>query len=488
MRKLFIFLIILLLNQFFISLSFDIFPDWYSQDLIIGRKIDSADFNNDNYIDLIVLDGGLYPINSYTYLKIFINYKGNFEQTPSWISDNNQKINSFAVGDYNNDNYPDIAVQELRNKLILYQNNNFSFHIDQVIKLKDRANFLSAFDERTIKFADVNNDNWLDIVFMLDYQIAILYNDNGNFSLSNTYFLNCEQWGKGFANSIDLGDFDNDGDLDLAISFITSPLGGKPGVYIYENINGTFSCPSIWSTSLYGQVAWVNLNNDDFVDLAIDSYVFANLKGEISSKITSGHRGPYAFYCDFDNDNYDEIINALNGKNTIFDNKKGSIDAKPIWYSYESYRTGSITCADFNNDQLQDFACANFNSYLIYQPCPITLHINKGKISPSGPPQIIAFGYFPITYKNKINLYIYAIIEDPRGIKDIKSVELLYENIHTNLFLNNINNSNVFLLSLDISKNHTISNLLLKLEIKDYENFTVYGGSSYYVHNNYFNF
>ena len=156
------------------------------------------------------------------------------------------------------------------------------------------------------------------------------------------------------SSSVAWGDYDRDGDQDLAIMGISSTLGIV--TRLYENDNGVFvnSNPGIFDLRYEGDLIWVDYNKDGFLDIIVSGLnvndvptttIYENIDGQtfvqstdlnlpnlFSTSIDSG---------DLDNDgDIDFVINGLkivNGSN--------------VWKKYIYIREGDsfILEEDYNN-------------------------------------------------------------------------------------------------------------------------------------------
>jgi hypothetical protein len=156
------------------------------------------------------------------------------------------------------------------------------------------------------------------------------------------------------SSSVAWGDYDRDGDQDLAIMGVSSTLGIV--TRLYENDNGVFvnSNPGIFDLRYEGDLIWVDYNKDGFLDIIVSGLnvndvptttIYENIDGQtfvqstdlnlpnlFSTSIDSG---------DLDNDgDIDFVINGLkivNGSN--------------VWKKYIYIREGNsfILEEDYNN-------------------------------------------------------------------------------------------------------------------------------------------
>ncbi len=216
-----------------------------------------GDYDNDGDLD-ILLNG---YVSSASYIsKVYRNDNGTFTDIDAGLTGVSQ--GSAAWGDYDNDGDQDILITGLLlsgDKISgIYRNDNGSF-------ININAD-LEGVNSGSAAWGDYDNDGDLDILLSgLTYtneKISKIYrNDNG-------IFTDIAAGLQGVLNgSVDWGDFDNDGDLDILIS------GAGISGYIsriYRNSGGVFTdmkanLPGITTSSS----AWGDYDNDGDLDIIL---------------------------------------------------------------------------------------------------------------------------------------------------------------------------------------------------------------------------
>jgi FG-GAP-like repeat len=174
-------------------------PITYSTNLAYSLAV--ADFNGDGKLDIVVANLGPSTVD------VFLgNGDGTF-QTP--ISSNTTKGSYVvAVGDFNNDKVPDLAIIDPPYISVLLGNGDGTFKTPS-----DNNSFVGP---QQIAVGDLNNDHKLDVVvvgfFGGSQDVGILLgNGDGTLQPSLTYPLNSTPY------SVAAADFNHDGNLDLAI-------------------------------------------------------------------------------------------------------------------------------------------------------------------------------------------------------------------------------------------------------------------------------
>lgn len=185
-------------------------------------------------------------------------------------------MSSVEWGDYNNDGWLDILLmgwhssKDASGKLVgerisqVYENKNGSGDFISIVADLKPVNSVIG---NNLAWADVNNDNFLDIILTGqdgNDRVAHLYQNDGKGK-----FAEVEAGIPGVhASSVDWGDYDNDGKIDLLIAGLNP--SDNPITRVYRN-NGT-SWEDIGANLqgvFYGAVSWADYNHDGRLDIVI---------------------------------------------------------------------------------------------------------------------------------------------------------------------------------------------------------------------------
>jgi hypothetical protein len=322
-----------------------------------------ADFSDDNILDIAVANYGTASMG------VLLGYgNGSFEDQTTVFTSYGFNPYAFATGDFNADNQSDVAVA------------NYDYnYVDIIVKYKNYS-FSSpttypttglGSNPESIAIADINNDSWLDIVvanYWTDNVGVFLGYGSGTFSSQTTYSTVS---GSGPC-SVAIGDFNNDGQLDIAVAnYYTNNLG----IFLGYG-DGTFSSQTTFSTgarSHPGAVAVGDFNNDNRLDVAVANYgtntvgVFLGYgTGRFSTQATYStgkSSGVYSITTgDFNNDNRLDIAVANYGTNNVgvfLGYGNGTFSSQTTYSTGKGSGPVSITTGDFNNDNQLDVAVTN---------------------------------------------------------------------------------------------------------------------------------
>jgi hypothetical protein len=266
--------------------TFPLIPDWQSEDVDYHGHLAVGDVNGDGFPDIAVsVYIGAGGFRDPGYVKLYMNQHGTLESKPSWRSADSMYTFSCAFGDANGDGLPDLAVacgegyeSHAEQNRIYY---NHGGRLDSLPSWKSRQTGYS-YD---VSWGDFDNDGSLDLVFAAERGPNTLYKNYGD-SLGTMPVWESDDLPQ-FGNSLAIGDVNNDGYLDLAVSD-NNQLGGSGHFKIYLNNGGTLSAKPDWTSAFSGMssgVALLDVTNDGWRDLVCGGWwqacmVYPNFHGK----------------------------------------------------------------------------------------------------------------------------------------------------------------------------------------------------------------
>lgn len=246
----------------------------------------ASDFDRDGNVDLLLAGRR----NTTRYYK----NNGNAKFTDYTLHTNlPSKLNIIdgAVGDLNEDGYPDFVFADENSGLIIFLNDKYN----QFYKVDIDSLHLPKTGIRAVKIADLNNDNNQDILAIYQNNSPFFLINDGNCNLHFNQKTMIEGKIPIFANSISVADFNNDGLND----FYLCSQDGDDALFIYNNKDEIFQNKSdAWNIKTGGRSSTAlagDFNLDGFIDLYVSRF------------------GPDLFYLNSGKSNFHEI-----GGDTIY--------------------------------------------------------------------------------------------------------------------------------------------------------------------------
>ena len=258
-------------------------PDWESNLTPIRYgSLSSTDLDNNGYNDIILtgcLTASGLNCDSGVISKIYTNNGTTLNENQTWQQNlTNAGWSSTSLGDIDNDGDLDLAMVGCTSATSaggcigtilskIYINNGTSF-----TESSQWQNNLTAVFDASIKLGDIDNDGDLDLALTGDggsNKIAKIYINNG------TSFTESSQWQNNLtavrSGSLALGDIDNDRDLDLALTGEADGVTSKTKIYLN---NGTSLLEnSQWQQNLIStqdsSILFGDIDNDGDLDLAL---------------------------------------------------------------------------------------------------------------------------------------------------------------------------------------------------------------------------
>jgi hypothetical protein len=179
--------------------------------------------------------------------------------TLSGVSDGNA-----AWGDYDNDGDLDVVVTGMdadangRAPITLYRNDGGTF-------VESGLRFYPDIYNARARWADYDKDGWLDLLVIGEGETVLYHNDHGTFSQMATPFLGLN-WIAGAA----WGDYNNDGYPDLVIAGTQGYDPQTAVTKLYRNDGGVLVDSGVQLPGIYnGDLAWGDFDGDGQLDLAM---------------------------------------------------------------------------------------------------------------------------------------------------------------------------------------------------------------------------
>jgi len=298
---------------------------WNPVAIVVG------DFNGDGKLDVAVANAGSgYGSTTSGTVSIMLgNGDGTFHAATNYTVGNNPA--SLAVGDFNGDGKADLAVANYDSGTvsILLGNGDGTFPA--------KTDYPAGNTPNAIAVGDFNGDSKTDLAVtnFLDGTVSILLgNGNGTFQTRTTSAVGS------YPESVTVADFNGDGKSDLAVANANDGTGTGAVNVLLGNGNGTFPTPTAYPITSAFSVQAGDFNGDGKIDLAVanagqwdgvtNTYVVSPNVTILAGTGTGGFAAPSAYtVCavghvplsvaagDFNGDGKPDLAAANYGNNTL---------------------------------------------------------------------------------------------------------------------------------------------------------------------------
>jgi len=244
-------------------------PFWTSADGGVGTGVGWGDLDADGDPDLVVAYGNdMEP----GHLVLYANDDGQLDESPSWESTDAHYFGHLAVGDMDGDGWLDIAVSVLMGDegwtepggVLVFRNENGELGAEPSWSFWGAHTF-------SLSFGDVENDGDLDLAvavgeaYFHEPDRSLLFENDGEGEFAEVWRTERDR----HTMDVTWADFDQDGWLDLALANIGS------GHVVYRNVEGVLADEPAWEAP--GQeedfegntLDWGDANGDGMLDLAV---------------------------------------------------------------------------------------------------------------------------------------------------------------------------------------------------------------------------
>jgi hypothetical protein len=291
----------------------------------------ATDLNGDGIPDLVLSDQGSSQIS-----VLLGNGDGTYQTALN--TSVGSGTSAITAGDFNNDGKPDLAVIGITDAVvhILLGSGDGTFTDSGTL-----VTTVTSSNDVAITSGDFNNDGNLDLAVVNGTSLSVYDgNGDGSFGVATTYELG------GAGDGIVAGDFNSDGYLDLAVELNSTT--GAVGVFLNSG-DGNFGTMTSYTTGYSSSnsnyaagnmLTAADLNNDGYLDLAMVNRSSNSTSGSSLSIFLGNGDGTFGSATTM------HTYAVLNGANS-------------------GYWPMAVVATDLNGDGNMDLVTADrFNSYL----------------------------------------------------------------------------------------------------------------------------
>ena len=313
----------------------------------------AGDFNQDGILDFAIAGSG--PADLYIYEGVG---NGSFNLTNSFIMTGN--MNDVVVGDVNGDGNLDVVVAILANNIALSIGDGLGgFAIPIIYTLPHNCYYLAL--------EDFNNDSYDDVVVLSGTSFTDMTTMLGGISgtLNNFTTITLDD----VAGRAVTGDFDRDGNLDLALQ-----SEGRAVAILNGDGNGNFTHDKEYAIGASTRLAVDYLNGDSVLDIVASnggfdkhiSVIIGNPDGSFIASINydCGNSSYDILAGDFNHDGNVDLVTLNNGSSDftfLYGDGNGYFPTSSNFGIVSS--STALVVADFDNDDTLDVAHTSGSSY-----------------------------------------------------------------------------------------------------------------------------
>jgi len=348
---------------------------WQADEAQETTSLAWGDWDGDGDLDLAVGNKG----NN----RVYENEAGTLQWTPAnslgWEASEVHETNSLAWGDWDKDGDLDLAVGNYNASSQVYENVGGTLHLDPAQDLGWQAD--AAQRTYSVAWGDWDNDGDLDLAFgnaysnVLPTSYSTIYeNEAGQLRLDQANGLGAvldypATW-------LGWGDMDGDGDLDLAGN--ANSAGGL--ISVFENVSDSQGrrLQVAWQSGISQEntqhdntLAWGDWDGDGDLDLAVGNHginlLYQNEGQNLNLVMEHANGTKRLAWGDWDGDHdLDLALGNQNQPSQVYENTGGKLELWPMqglgWQSADALDTRSVAWGDWDNDGDLDLAVGNHNA------------------------------------------------------------------------------------------------------------------------------
>lgn len=342
-----------------------------------------GDYDGDGHLDLAVGNGCRTADNQCYPNHVYRNVGGPslLSASPVYSTSEHGNGSIVAWGDYDGDGSLDLAVGNEWAPTHLYHNDNGT--------LSPGAVYSTTTSDVTasIAWGDYDSDGDLDLVLGNMGQSMRLYRNDGAIAGVPTMTLVWSSEEADPIRSVAWGDFDGDGDLDLAAGNGYHWTGAGQGApnRLYRNNGSVLTTKASWAqtdSDTASSVAWGDVDDDGDLDLFVGNHgnwfvgrpntLYRNDGGSLTTytvySTTEADMTTCVAWGDVDGDSDLDVAVGNKGQpNRIYRNDNGVLTPRAVWSAPFTETTNSLAWGDYDNDGDLDLAVASVSVARLYR-------------------------------------------------------------------------------------------------------------------------